>query len=381
MESLLKEVAVEEWLGRRLGGLAQQEAGKREGLGADAGGEDARVTGLAEVLVGDVLDQTGDELLNGKGEGGIFAGGAVLVAEGDGGAIEGLDAVFGQDGAFAIAAHVTNCGTDILEAVAKEDVPFFLVELGEVGIEGVVITDGAVEGRGLQTASLEEFFEGLQDGIAPHGANAGVVEVGVGDPAVLLFGETAAGDDDVEVGIPFEIAAEGVEDREDARPVSALLGEGEQGVVQGLEEGVECGFAVELNPVPQFAGQGKDEVLIGHIQEFRQGLLDPAIGGGLAAGGTEAGFAGVGNAAGEGTLGAAVFFVAPACAAQQHSADVPDDAPAQAQDIGRPKNQPSLAAEKDFAEGDLPTDELHGRPTLLWMGKPAWKEQWALAIR
>lgn len=113
VEGLRKEFAVREWLGRGLGGLAQQEAGQRKSLGADAVRKDAGIASLAEVCVGDVLDQTGDELLNGKCEGGVFTGGAVLVAEGDGGTIEGFDAVFCQDRAFAIAAHVTNfcrCG-------------------------------------------------------------------------------------------------------------------------------------------------------------------------------------------------------------------------------------------------------------------------------
>ena len=120
----------------------------------------------------------------------------------------------------------------------------------------------------------------------------------------------------MDVRIPLEIGAEGMENRDQTGSVAALRRPEEEGILDRTKEGVQGWFSVHPNPVAQFLGDGEDEVLVGDIEGVTEGGLDPAVDGGLAARGAEAGLAGVGYAAGRSTALTAVFPMPPGGAAE-----------------------------------------------------------------
>ena len=121
-------------------------------------------------------------------------------------------------------------------------------------------------------------------------------------------------------------------------------GVGEERVLYGEEQGVQCDLAVVSYPVSELFGEREDKVLVGDVEDFGERGFDPSVDGGLAAGGAEAGFAGVRNASGGAVASTAVFGLSPAGSAKEHPGDVPDDGPAEQEDIFRPEQEPCAMA-------------------------------------
>ena len=207
---------------------------------------------------------------------------------------------------------------------------------------------------------LEEGFECLQAGVAVHWTHDVPGNAGVVHPTIPFWGKPAGRDDDVDMGIPFEVRAERVEDKDQARQVPSLSGVGQECVFDGAEEGVQADLSVHADPIAQFDGDGEDEVLIGDVEDVAERRLDPAIYSGFAAGGAETGLACVGDASNGVALKALVFRVAEAVTAHQHAADVPEDRPAQEQDVGGPKSEPGPAAQEDLTDGDGTAERFQG---------------------
>lgn len=251
------------------GVLRQEDAGLFDHVGSNAVGEDACVADGAEVLIGDMLDKSSDKILDVDGEGRELVGGAVFVAEGDRSAVKSSDVVFGDDRAFAVPADVADGKGGVLERSSEVQVPFLFIERCEERVEGLKGADGFVRRRRFQHAGFEEFFEFLEEGVAEHRPQVLPWDIMVGYPAFFVEGDAAAGDDGVDVRIPFKISAEGMNDHDDTRLVAALFGPGEEGVLDGAEEGVERVFSVHAHPVAQFLRDGEDEVLVGDVDDGR----------------------------------------------------------------------------------------------------------------
>ncbi len=278
------------------GFLRQEGAGLIDHVGSDTVGEDACMAEGTKVLVWDVLDKPSDEILDSDGERGDLVSGAIFVAKGDQFAIESGDIVFSDDRAFAVAADIADGKCGVLERSSEVQIPFFLVERREEGVEALRGADGLVRRRRFQHAGFEEFLEFVEEGVAEHRSQALPWDVVVGDPACFVGGDAAAGDDDVNVRIPLEIGAEGMKDHDKARLVAALAGPYEEGVFDGAEEGIERVFFVHADPVAQFPRNGEDEVLVGDVDDRGECGFDPAVDGGFATGGAEARLAGVRDA-------------------------------------------------------------------------------------
>lgn len=342
------------------GVLRQEDAGLFDHAGSNAVGEDACVAEGSEVLIGDMLDKSSDEILDADGERGDLVSGAVFVAEGDRSAVKSGDVVFGDDWAFAVAADVADGKGGVLERSSEMQVPFLFIERCEEGVEGLRGADGFVRRRRFQHAGFEEFLEFLEEGVAEHRPQALPGDIVVGDPAFFVGGDAAAGDDGVDVRIPFEISAEGMKDQDEARLVAALAGPGEEGVLDGAEEGAQRVFSVHAHPVAQFLRDGEDEVLVGDVDDGRECGFNPAVDSDFAAGGAEARLAGVRDASRGAAICAEVLGMAPTGSAEEHPGDVPYDGPAQEENVLRPEDEPCIAAQEDLADGDRSPDIFHG---------------------
>jgi len=84
------------------GGRLEQLTGPPE-IGSGRGAEEAVVADLGEAPGEDVLEEAGDEVVNGKGDAAGLAGTGVGVAEGDPAVLEAFDAVVGQGHAVDVA--------------------------------------------------------------------------------------------------------------------------------------------------------------------------------------------------------------------------------------------------------------------------------------
>jgi hypothetical protein len=281
--------------------VAESATSLREVASPPTGGEEAAVADHLEVLVGDVADEATDEGEDGKGlEGGLAAPGVVLEGEADVDAVVVGDAVFGQHGPLRVATDVAEGGGGIQQAGPDVGVPGDVPELVEKAVEaGVGLEDGPA-GREAELAGLVGLAKGGDDVVLPHPLEAGVVHepahlVGL-DPAVPVEGESPFGDEEMDVGMPPEVGAEGVDHRDDPHAHLVLLaGPLVEGGGGGLGQDGEAEPAVQDHEGTELPGHGEDQMVIGHLEEVAQGPVGPLVGGVLAAGGAEAGLAGVGD--------------------------------------------------------------------------------------
>lgn len=148
---------------------------------------------------------------------------------------------------------------------------------------------GTGAGRGL-SPDIEAFrmggvhgclglFEGRADGglhlIEQDGtegaAEEAVIEMGDPAPAGTVAG-TPFGNEAVDVGVPFEVTAEGVEDEDEAGGELFLLIElckhAEDDGGHGMEEAVKEA-AVFKEEVAELAGDGEDTVAVGAVEHLQ----------------------------------------------------------------------------------------------------------------
>src|ERR1035438_6574983 len=226
--------------------------------------------------------QTADELDAGQGEGFDTAGiGVILVSEGEGagGGVQGAQATVGDGHAVGVAAQVVQDGVGSDDGAFGEDDPAASAHLAQQRGEGAGVLEGL-------TVSLELEFAGgveLEQPGAELGPEHMAHRVDREEPAGLfgtgpgvLGGETAAGDQAMEVGMVHEGLAPGVEDGREAQlDLEALLAElKERGAGALKEQAVERGWVLK-DERAQGGGEGEDPVEIADGQERAPLLLEP----------------------------------------------------------------------------------------------------------
>ena len=106
--------------------------------------------------------------------------------------------------------------------------------------------------RELETTGFEFGTEERKDGIPPHGFEGVMVEIGVGNPFLVIEGKAAGGGGEVEMDIAFEISPESVNGQEDTgqevmlsgKPFDDVGGEWRKGVKEMAirpKEGLKLG--------------------------------------------------------------------------------------------------------------------------------------------
>ena len=186
VKGLAEHLAPSDSRGSGLCGLPEELPRGGDLCAADAIGEEPGVTENAEVLVGDVHDQPGDKFLDGQFQRRIFAGRAILVAEGHGLAVKGGDPGLGDNRSFAVTPDVADGEVGIFQRLADVDVPFFFVELGEIRVEGFIGADVFVGGGRFEFSGLEKFFEFQEKVVAVDGLEALVGNEVIFEPAAFI---------------------------------------------------------------------------------------------------------------------------------------------------------------------------------------------------
>ena len=78
--------------------------------------------------------------------------------------------------------------------------------------------------RELETTGFEFGTQERKDRIPPHGFEGVMVEVGVGNPPLVIEGKAPGGGGEVDMDIAFEVSPEGVNGQEDAGQEVMLSG-------------------------------------------------------------------------------------------------------------------------------------------------------------
>ena len=118
--------------------LAEELTDPGKKLTTDASGEEAVIANVAEVAVGDMRDQTSEELEDGEGHGRQGVGVVVEIFERDGDAIVSFDAGFAEGRAFEIFAEIFDGGLAVIGLFIEMDNPGFVVKDIEPGVESGV---------------------------------------------------------------------------------------------------------------------------------------------------------------------------------------------------------------------------------------------------
>ena len=123
---------------REVRDLTEELADAWQELAADAGGQEAVITDVAEVTVGDVCNEASEKLQDGQGHGCGSIGVMIQIFKGDGGAVIGFDAGFAEGRAFKIFAEIFDSGLAVVGLFVEMDDPGFMIEDIEPGVEGGV---------------------------------------------------------------------------------------------------------------------------------------------------------------------------------------------------------------------------------------------------
>ncbi len=233
-----------------------------------------------EMFFRDMLDEEGDEVQNGKS---FFHIGAVLVfivVEGHAVPIVGVNARGGNDGPSKVTADVLYDSIRVAE-----------VRLG-IDIEAVFIlfVDG---GLGFFERRTDMGFQLIEEDGLEGPAQISVAEM-FDNPPEAVIRETAFGKEAVDMGVPFEGSAEGMEDADKAgNKVSAFvefMEEPEDDAADSLEKAVEEGAVIQEERAQVFIN-GKNEVPVCTADEPRGHFSRAVNAVFIAAGGAELGMA------------------------------------------------------------------------------------------
>ena len=123
---------------REIRDLTEELMNAWQELAADAGGQEAVITDVAEVAVGDVGNEATDKLQDGQGHGCGSIGVMVQIFKGDGDAVIGFDACFAEGRTFKIFAEIFDSGLAVVGLFVEMDDPGFMIEDVEPGVKGGV---------------------------------------------------------------------------------------------------------------------------------------------------------------------------------------------------------------------------------------------------
>jgi hypothetical protein len=126
-----------------------------------------------------------------------------------------------------------------------------------------------------------------------------------GAPTLAIGAESAAGDDDVEMGMEVELLTPGVEHSGEAQiTAQAMASELEEGLAGAMEEQRIKAGGIEQNQRVEFLGQSEDAMIIGDGKQAGQLVLEPAAAFGGQAPGTMTVAAGTGRGVAAAAVGA-----------------------------------------------------------------------------
>jgi hypothetical protein len=186
-----------------------------------------------------------------------------------------------------------------------------------------------------------------------------MVEVGVGNPCLVIEGKAAGGGGKVEMEIAFEVPSERVNGQEDAGKEAAL---GSQSFDDGSGERWKSVEEVAIDPEERLQGFGKcpGDMLPDGVGEGVEGGFDPVVSGFFATGGTETGFAGMRGLDASATGGADPDMPAE----ERRSTDeqfehIDKNRFAEEVPMGQKEPPPVAVVEKKVSEFDGAADEFH----------------------
>jgi hypothetical protein len=222
------------------------------------------VANLVNTAGQDMLEEPANELLGGKGE--RFWGPAIAigVTECHGTCVDGDDSTVGDRDAMNVAGQVVQNGVGPLDG-------------------GLAVDDPVLRPDGRRDAKLWEGVEHhvLEDATEDPGKGSDRQQVVLACRQPLAFGgQTASGDEAVDMRMVGERSRPGMQDGQDTdqpADIVRVCRELDQGVGGGLhEEGVQS-LLVTPDDVAKFLGQGEDDVKVGYGQEFLTAFVEPSL--------------------------------------------------------------------------------------------------------
>src|SRR6516162_10790575 len=185
----------------RGGFLQQKDMLQIAHLLATAGMPETVIADLVEAGRQDVLEEAPDELVAGHGLLALAVGGAVLVARGHSGVVDGQDAAVGDSDAEGVAGEIVERG--LLSLAPWRDVS----------------DPGDLPDMGRQVGGRAEPREGVAEAGAGKGGERRLWEqkrLAGGMPDGAVIGQSAAGDEAVNVRVEDEPLRPGMQHGEDA---------------------------------------------------------------------------------------------------------------------------------------------------------------------
>ena len=272
----------ERWCERRSGGLVAREAGSGcgkqvAGVGEACvdvnGGEEAEVTDLDETVGKDVLEKAANELDRVARRGGMPAG-----AKDDARGV-GVDEAGVRNGdAMGVATEVAVHLLRSAKGTLGVDDPTGVVQAPASATSGASLIGVTEVPAGLECGEAGEEFAAEERAEHMDGEEKGGR---CRNPACAVEGESAAGDDAMDVRMKLEFAGPGVQDTGD-RELRGVLeplrvpGERVESGGGALDEQVVQARPIESDQAVQLARHGEDDVEILRGQDARHALLDPA---------------------------------------------------------------------------------------------------------
>ena len=286
-----QEVAASGRLGQQLGtGGGEQLATERELGLAVAVGQEAVVADALQAGRRHVLEEAADELHGGDGHHSGFAGIAVIFP------LEGYLTVFESQQTAVGDGHPMGVAAEILQDVARSakgglgvDYPFLVLEGFQVAGQGGWVGERCEVTEELEFSLGMSFGESLQKEVAEACAEDldGQQEfTAARDPAVMVRGQAATGNDAVQVGMEVQVLPPTMEHGEEPgfHPQAlGVAGNGEQGLGDSAEEHVVDDLLVIEGDGGDLFGQSEDHVEVFGGQQLGGPLLDPLGAGGALA--------------------------------------------------------------------------------------------------
>jgi hypothetical protein len=186
-----------------------------------------------------------------------------------------------------------------------------------------------------------------------------MVEVGVGNPCLVIEGKATGGGGQMDMNIAFEVPSERVNGQEDAGKEAAL---GSQSFDDGSGERWKSVEEVAIDPEERLQGVGKcpGDMLPDGGGEGVEGGLNPMVGGFFATRGTETGFAGMRGLDASVTGGADKDMPAEECrSTDEHLQHIDKNRFAEEVPMGQKEPPPVAVVEEDVSEFDGTADEFH----------------------
>jgi len=213
--------------------------------------------------------------------------------------------------------------------------------------------------RKFKAAGLEFGAEKSNDSIAPLGFEDTMMEISVTPPSLIIQCQTAGGGGKMNMEIAFEIAAESVIGKIDARD-EVILGGELFNDVGGKGKDFIKEMAIEPEEGLQFKRQSPCDMLPRGVRECVKSGFNPIVGGFFPAGGTETRFAGM-----RGVEATQAFWTdkhMPAekrSSAGNHFKHIDNNGFAHQFSMGKKEPPPIAVVDEDVPDFDMTADEFH----------------------